>query len=258
MSEAEQAAFFARSGSQLEKTIVDGFQTVDTRLNRIEFFHDAAKPLRSAEGYLELRSPMSPEGLGHYRVLIEVLNLNFADQVDGEHPSLYLAARDRNLTYVSGDIRQLRFGAQSIVWSVNPDEQIQNTVFSAGQSEVSQIDFGGHMYKVGPFPTLSNFDSCVVNMFVTAPLFEHLAGMAFIVNRYIVAGAPVSELVPRDFAPLKPWPEDLSDSEIAVPWVQVMLKGDDPALPPPAWPVRNWYIDYATYTPQRMDEQPTG
>ena len=45
LSEAEQAAFFAEYGSQIESLLHKGFGIIDERLKRIEFFHDCSKPL---------------------------------------------------------------------------------------------------------------------------------------------------------------------------------------------------------------------
>ncbi|HKW85544.1 MAG TPA: hypothetical protein VJM82_00580, partial [Nitrospiraceae bacterium] len=59
-------------------------------------------------------------------------------------------------------------------------------------------------------------------------------------------------LVPVDIAPLTPWPEPLTETERAVPWIELLLKADSPSLPPPAWPTKNWYLDFSISTPSKL------
>ena len=54
LSEAEQAAFFARWGGGLEQLITDSMQAVDSRLDRMEFFQEQIRPLDALSFHFKL------------------------------------------------------------------------------------------------------------------------------------------------------------------------------------------------------------
>lgn len=85
LSDAEQATFFARWGGQLEALVTRQFAVLDRQLARLEFLHACTRPLRTLGFDVELREPVSPATLGHFRVL-----LLLAD-IDGRAPHVQLA-----------------------------------------------------------------------------------------------------------------------------------------------------------------------
>jgi hypothetical protein len=62
LSSAEQSAFFARWGSDIESLISSSFDTVATRLSRIEFFMERERPPSLNGNSLALRAPWSRVG----------------------------------------------------------------------------------------------------------------------------------------------------------------------------------------------------
>lgn len=62
----------------------------DERLKRIEFLHDCSKPLMGANVVLILKQEFTPKDLGHFRFLVEILNLHEPKP----HPGLWIAGRD--------------------------------------------------------------------------------------------------------------------------------------------------------------------
>ncbi|KAF5428876.1 hypothetical protein C5S36_16225, partial [Candidatus Methanophagaceae archaeon] len=60
LSEAEQAAFFAEYGSQIERILHKGFGAIDEKLKRIEFLHDCSKPLMGGSVILTLKEDCAP------------------------------------------------------------------------------------------------------------------------------------------------------------------------------------------------------
>jgi len=248
LSEAEQAAFFERFGTQLEEMMLQQFSAVDKKLQRIEFFHDCSKPLMGISAILQLNRECSPDELGHFRFVIEILNLHEHDP----HPAVYVAGRDSYPTHHQGNKQTIMFGQKSLVWSREPNESIQNTIESYGMLSTSRIDVGGHMYKKGPYLNIGDFDQRIINVYITKPLVEAFDGIGLVANDYLLTYVDKPHLVIKEMDPLFEWPEELTEEEKAVPWVTLLIKGDDPSLPPPAWPTRSWELKFSEHTPQKM------
>jgi hypothetical protein len=251
LSEAEQAAFFAEYGSQIESLLHKGFGAIDERLKRIEFFHDCAKPLLAGSVILTLKQDYTPEQLGHFRFMAEIINMYEHEP----HPSLWIAGRDAYATWHSGGNIQPVMGVKSLAWSQNPDEQIQNTVIGGTSLSTAQLDAGAHLHKRGPYRTLGELDKQYLSIYITKPLFELVSSIYVIANDYILAGADSEFFVPLDMSPLVSWPESLSETEASVPWVVVMLKIPDP----PPWMIpelarTGWDLDFSHYTPPKVKE----
>ena len=68
LSESEQAAFFARWGSDIEYLITKSTTAVETRLARVEFILERQQPLTSFSYCIFLNQSMSREEIEHFRV----------------------------------------------------------------------------------------------------------------------------------------------------------------------------------------------
>lgn len=90
MSDAEQAAFFARFGSGIEELIIGGFGQVDSKLSRLEFLQECQKPLRRLAIALDFPGPLTANELGQYRVLVVIQDLSKPDP----HPTLQHQGRE--------------------------------------------------------------------------------------------------------------------------------------------------------------------
>ena len=246
LSDAEQVAFFERYGLQLEQLLLKKFDQVGKKLERIEFLHDCNKPLTGIEIIVELRRHFTPNELGHFRVLIEILDLTVGEP----HPTLWIACRDSYGTHHKDGRETPIFGSKSLVWSRNPDEQIQSTVFSQALPSVDYFKAGGHVLRRGPFPTIGSMDSRFVSVFVTRPLYEAISGIGLHAGDYLLTASHVDNLEFAEQGPLAVWPEPLTDAERAVPWVKLRLRRDQ-SEPPWKWP-RSWSLDFSNFTPQRM------
>jgi hypothetical protein len=252
LSEPEQAAFFAEYGSQLESLIHRGFSEIDERLRRIEFFHECGAPLRGASVIIQLKHDYSPHEFGHFRFLAQLINLYEPEP----HPTLWIGGRDAYPKYHSGGQVQLRFGSKSLSWSRHPDERIHNMVFSASALSTNTIEAGAPLHKRGPFKTLGDLDRKDLSIYVTKPLYDAIAGIYFVANDYVMAGAEAQMFSPLDSAPLALWPEALTPEEQEIPWLCVMLK----SMEPPAWlpqelARQGWGLDFSNFTPQKVMQQ---
>jgi len=249
LSEAEQAAFFAEYGSQIETPLHKGFGAIDERLKRIEFFHDCSKPLLGGSAILTLKQDSTPEQLGHFRFMAEIMNMYEPDP----HPALWIAGRDAYAMWHSGGDSRSLIGIRSIAWSRNPDEQIQNTILGGASLVTARLDAWAHLHKRGPYRTLGDLDGQHLSIYVTKPLLELVSGIYVVANDYVLAGADSEFFVPLDMGTLVPWPEPLTEAEASVPWVTVMLKIPNP----PSWMIpelarTGWDVNFSHYTPQKV------
>ena len=73
LSDAEQAAFFARWGSDLEQLITESIQAVDSRLERIEFFQEQNHPLTSLSFRFKLQRKVLRSEMPHFRALLVMM-----------------------------------------------------------------------------------------------------------------------------------------------------------------------------------------
>lgn len=143
------------------------------------------------------------------------------------------------------------FGDQSLAWSRNPDDIIQNTVFSQGLPSADSFSAGGHIHKRGPYPTLAALEGRKVWVFVTRPLFDALAGIGLRAGGYLLTGSHIDDLEAEAREPLVSWPEPLTEEERAVPWV--MLRGRrEVDQHPMLWP-QAWSLDFANFTPEKLE-----
>lgn len=219
---------------------------------RLEFFIERSKPLMGGSVILVLKEPFSPNDLGHFRFMAQILNLLEPDP----HPSLWIAGRDAYMVKSINGVSYRLMGTKSLVWSQNPDEQIQNTVLSFSEATTTQLNAGGHLYKRGPFKTISDLEDRALTIFVTKPLYKQIAGIYLTANNLIISGAEAEHFVPLDSSPLVDWPEPLTEDEANIPWIAVMLKIHDP----PDWMVpelarTSFKINFSEYTPRRLGKQ---
>lgn len=248
LSEAEQAAFFAEYGSQIESLLHKGFGAIDERLRRIEFLNDCSNPLMGMGIILTLKQKYTPEDLGHFRFVAEILNMHEPDP----HPGLWIAGRDAYSVRQSKEKSQKLIGVKSLVWSRNPDEKMQNTIFCTSAITANQLDAGGYVHKRGPFRTLGDLDKKHLSIYVTKPLFDMTTAIFVTANDYIISSAGAEHFIPLDGCPLTDWLEPLSETEEQVPWVVITLK----IVNPPEWmnpelARTGWGLDFSKYTPEK-------
>lgn len=235
MSESELASFLERFGAQLERLMLKQLEGVEKQLARLEFFQDCATPLTSASVLAKLNREYSPAELGHFRILVQVLNIQNPDP----HPTLCMAGRDGYPIWRRRDARNTIMGVNCLVWSRHPEGERHHE--SEGR-QVTQQALG----------TLGDLDQRHLFVYVTKPLLDRISGIGVQANEYLLAFAEKEHLVPIDIAPPTPWPEPLTETERTVPWIELLLKADGPSLPPPAWPTKNWYLDFSVSTPSKL------
>lgn len=249
LSEAEQKAFFAEYGFQFENILHKGFGVIDEKLKRIEFLHDCLKPLMGGSITLTLKHECTPDDLGHFRFMAQLLNLHEPEP----HPGLWIAGRDAYSVRHHKEESQKLIGVKSLAWSQNPDKQIQNTIVGMGATATKRLDAFGHLHKCGPYKTLNDLDHKNLSIYVTEPLLNLTSGIYVAVNDYWIAGAPAEHFVPLEVPPLFDLPEPLSQTEMQVPWVTITLKiQNPPAWMNPALARKGWGLDFSIFTPEKI------
>lgn len=223
----------------------------DERLKRIEFLQDFSKPLMGASVVLLLKQECTPEDLGHFRFLVEILNLHEPEP----HPGLWIGGRDAYYTRHINGVSEQMMAVKSLVWSQNPDEQIQSTIFGTGVVNTTQLEAGGHLYKRGPYKTLGDLDQRCMAIYMTRPLLDFTAGIYVMFNDYWIAGNTAEHFVPLELGPSIAWPESLSEIEEQVPWIDIALRIEHP----PEWmnpelARTGWSLDFSSFTPEKRTD----
>jgi hypothetical protein len=261
LSEAEQAAFFARWGSQLEQVITQQFASVDRKLGRLEFLQAATKTIRSMNFSLVLREPIPPAQLGHFRAVLMVLD------VEGHSPLMRTSLAVRS--GVPGRRADGEPVASGGIW-IKPKPNIGGgeveEVVEEGEPKEPKISrltpvqkftstlpqevrvlmagggISGWIRSRVSLPTLGQLEENIIAIAVTQPLADHIASVRFTVNEYTVFEADGAELRPYPMSGVQAismWPDPLTNDEASVPWVRLDLSG------------YTSYLDFSSKTPKR-------
>jgi hypothetical protein len=223
---------------------------LDERFSRIEFLQERIKSVMEVKFLVKLDREYTPDELGHFRILLEVIQLGSGDP----NPTLWLAARDSYPVWHSGKQATKLDGTRTIVWSRNPDEKLQDTVVGAAVGRrIPEILAWGTINHRGPFQTIESFDHKWLNIFVTQSLADKLTYVGFAVDNYVLMGMPAHCLEQTRGAPLVEWPDQLSEKVQTVAWVHLLPRRywpDDSSRPPLRPPL---LIDFGKFTPAKLE-----
>lgn len=244
----------------------------DTRNARVEFLLEAVKPLKQVALVIDLKQPLTPDALGHFRALVTIANMDGdakypdATNRDDPHPALCVGGREYYPVDHSGGKQQKWFGVQHLVYALNPSVEMQESLFSSGQLASSRIELSGGLYGKGPFKSINGLDNRFVNVYVTEPLIKHIAAIHLVANNYVLFSEVSTNLAVVSGGPFfGKWPKPLTPEEEAVPWITLLPKGDDydrfmkersELGHDPAWfpfnLYRPWMLSFDEYTPRRV------
>lgn len=209
LSEAEQAAFFARFGGQLEQLIINQQRSIESRLDRIEFFSSSVLPFNHVSVSFSLGDKPIPiqEDMA---VLISISGIR------PRRDSLFLYCRSESPVKTVG---------KAWMWS-DPSKHV-----GSGQTHhPEQVKFFSNSWSVnlfdasvGPF-ALKDIAGCVVDIFVTRPLLEASLDYRFMLNNYVAHdGVPRTSSespVTRSW-----WKDGVPSSVLEHQWYPLMLVG---------------------------------
>ena len=252
LSEAEQATFFARWGTQIQQLVTQRFENVERKLYRLEFLQECNSPVRSIWVLLSLKRRFTTDELGHFRVLVSVVDLHGNSRLIATD----LVVRDK----ISEDSRSLVSASANSTWilpvrfgdgGTEAEESERKIRISEGWTTMREgvehlsagTSISGWTRLEYPIPTLGQLDGTMVFVAATAPLAQQIASWRLTANGYVLASGTADELelVPdtADKA-VEAWPEPLSDSELTVLWVRLFSTGHT-----------HWSVDFSD-TPRRV------
>ena len=241
MSDAEQAAFFARWGDRIENVITNSRDAVHTRLNRLEFIQEQSRGLHFLDFHFKLSRPFSETDMPHHRALmtIQFTPLN-------THPLGKLHMLDCNdhgkweqqgATGLSGYGKLV-----NTCWGREPSLLLQQELnHGYNPFEFVSASFRGSGF--GPAllgKKLGDLDHAIINFFANKALAEAVSQITVIANEYIIWETPSRPTVESN-DPDAHFPVAFTSTELADRWME---------LKPPLLSM-GWF-DFMRYTPQRM------
>ena len=256
LSDAEQATFFARWGSDIQGLISDGFGTVEKALNRIHFLQEATLPLNHLTVVMELDKVYCGAEISHFRAFSK---LQFKSPINGLLNILFGAAdnSDRLNTRTEEGLAKGRTGiAKSICggqWElripvqqpqrgqvstdIGEDGQEDNayriphkltrSFTSVGQNSVKDIRIGyenGGLVRYEPVPRLIDLEECIFVFFLNRSLAEKVKVIKVYANAYKLTEIGTAGFnIDYSFWEVK-LPFFFSAKELSDPWVRLRPK----------------------------------
>lgn len=223
LTDAEQAAFFARWGADLEGIVTKSFAAVEDRLRRLEFMYEMDRPLKNLAFSLVLREKAPAADLPHFRAVLSLGKLTRNERrsqwnvgvCDNNPPT-------RTLPNCGG---RDCFG--TAFWLRDPTK-VHGTSASSRPDPIKAIHArGGFNAFSDPrvVATLKDIDDSLFLLFMNKQLFERLGNVALYANEYLLWTSTVQDLeaTPPNSPVGTPW--TFTQDELDDPWVRVMPKG---------------------------------
>lgn len=221
--------------------------------NRFEFLQEKNNPLNNITLFLKLKKEFSPSLVSHFRILIEIVNL----EETPNHPMMYITSRDAYGIIRRGSTQTMTDGTHTHIYTRNPDYDLQNTTIGAVEGfQISRIVAQGGVYKKGPFLTMADFDRAFVNIYLTENLVNKISYIGVAANNFVLLGLFLNN---KDIRFIKtsrsdvPWKEKLSETENKISWCKLVTNEywpDDKSRPPLRPPIR---LDFNKYSPIKTD-----
>jgi len=214
LSDAEQASFFSRYGSELERLVKGGFDTVERKIDQLEFNLWKSGTLREINLELELREweESRREMPEHFRVVLEL------QSVVHEKRSIFLGGRDAFWETGNGG---WFFGTKTLFWrQAFPQDAlvwIPQKGARAGGGIITALRFGARWYPRSPV-LITEFDHLYLNLHVTENLIDRLASARLTLDSYVVYNHKVESEVWEKARPNFDWPDELRPEEAKLEW----------------------------------------
>lgn len=236
LSEAEQAAFFARWGADLNSLISSSFQNVDKRLERIEFNQDRASPLRSVLFVMRLAEPVATDDMAQFRALMII----HAPAPRQAYTKLCVAIANDDGKSKAASIR-VGTTLASAFW-VDTLANMRTTGQAIRPNPLTRVASSGgfsEFFEGVPQATLGDLDENYFVFFVNNELASRIESIELLANGYRLWQAARDEL--RFDKPMSDvqWPWPLSADDELDAWVRIMGRNGHS-------------LDFSDYTPQPL------
>ncbi|MBA3650150.1 MAG: hypothetical protein H0W66_01385 [Chthoniobacterales bacterium] len=240
LSEPEQAAFFARWGSGLEELITKSMEAVDGRLDRLEFFEEQSRALKSLSFHFKLKREVLRTELPHFRALFVMLFAN-----DLPLQTLNIATFD-DMGYWQPTSDTGDSGIFGISWvkSTETESKILKTSIAHRYEPLSQICgtlSNDHILGQAILSkSLKDLDQNRFHFYVDAAIADLIDQVVILANQYIVWRADRSQLRFDNSSPNIEWPIKLAPGHVSTRWKSMMGQ------------LGYLTIDFSQFTPKRL------
>lgn len=226
LSKSEQAAFFARWGSDIECLITKSITAVETQLARVEFILERQQPLTSFSYYILLNQSVSREELGHFRVDFLMHFMPPRTGYSGFHLGI---CDDRG--GIDGDKVPRQDCMSSIGWvddrkGVTPRKIFHKShgIIDSPIRQLSATIYESFLHMPLLDSKLGDLDGNMFAFFVNDRLSKLVERIMIVANEYLIWSAN-REDISIDLHKRKcTWPYKFSDEELKEPWVRIMPK----------------------------------
>ena len=230
LSSAEQAAFFSRWGSDIQSLVSKSFNTVESRLSRIEFFLERERPLTRLDFLLEFDAEVTRAELGHFRVDFTMMS----DPPDKDIRLMHIGICNDRAEPPRSDCYS------TIIWTtpiagqdVASKKGRKNQVLSKGhgllESPVSVIrgSITEHFQTIPIFGyKLGDLEGNPFLFFVTPNIASRIARITVVANEYVIFSSERGELMFSEHDYKFEWPVQFTAAELKQPWIRVMYRYD--------------------------------
>ena len=266
LSDAEQAAFFARWGDDIQGVIANGFGGIQRSLNRILFLQEARLPLQHFTAVFELDRKYSGSEIGHFRAFAWV----YLKGPSGGVLSFVFGATDKSNRLNVENAEDLVKGKPGISesmcggqWEIRiPDNEPQWQDGDSGDEDDSNYKYepAGSFTSVGrdpveiiairynkdsfirfvPGPRLLDINECMFLFHLNRRLAEKVRSIRIYANEYVLneigaSGFGVEPSVVEPEVALF-----FSDEELSDPWVTLRPQRES-----------TFHIEFSEQTPKR-------
>jgi len=232
LSSAEQAAFFARWGSDIESLITKSFGTVGERLARIEFFMERELPLTRLNFYLQFSDSVTRAELGHFRVDFTMLS----DPPSADMRWMHIGVCDnrgvdqpaRDDCY-SGAVWSTPLTALESASTTEKKHRVIQTSSGLLEDPVSQIR-GSIFNDFNAIPIfdhkLGDLEGNYFLFFVTPSIASRISRILIVANAYVIFSAEREDLIMTEHDYKFDWPLEFTNEELKAPWIRVVYRYD--------------------------------
>ena len=271
LSDAEQATFFARWGTDIQSVITTGFQDIRKTLDQMLFIHEANRVLHSLHIAFKLDREYEAAEIGHLRAFcythLKAIKLNIfslifgswdgldrnfdgrdsADQVRGRQPGLAYGLRrasweqhvDFDVEAQAADIEQSEDGDGKEKWTIVNE----GTASADGSTDLIAISYQHDQFiRFAPRLSLLDLDEASIMPVMNKSFAEKLDSIEVYANGYKLLSAKRADISIDDSELPFEMPIELTDEEAKDKWVRIR----------PSYLASHFSFDFSSRVPQRI------
>lgn len=270
LSEPEQASFFAKWGTEIDNVISTGFQSVNSKLDRILFLHEANEILEDFVITYQLDREYSADEIGHFRAFcylyLKAPTDNAIAVIFGKSDK---SARFRNdlTTSSESEPKGIKHGISAVAWESllftedeegkrlpleQHDERFRPIYVSSGigcdKVEFLPIRFGYHDFiRLQDRPKLKDYNDASFLPILSHSFAKKVTAIHLYANGYKLDEYAKSDLAIDDSSYSLNVPVKFSRDELRDPWVRIR----------PSNISSTFTVSFSNRTPRRLYSSPS-